>query len=64
MERDYVRDVYGRVIGIYDTDDSGKEILRDRYGRILGSYDPKDNCTRDIYGRILGHGNTLSRLLD
>ena len=63
MDREYIRDGYGKIIGSYDTDNQGKETLRDKYGKILGTYDPKDDRTRDMYGRIVGQGNTLSRLL-
>lgn len=62
--KDYIRDVYGRIKGSYETDNQGKITLRDTYGRLLGTYDPKDNKTRDFYGRIKGQGNTLAMLLN
>ena len=63
MSKDYVRDMYGKIVGSYEEDNQGKITLRNMYGKILGTYNPKDNRTRDMYGRIVGFGNTLSRLL-
>ena len=63
MDKEYVRDFYGKIIGSYEEDSQGRTILRDFYGKMLGKYDPKENLTRDFYGKIIGHGNVLARLL-
>ena len=63
MNKEYIRDFYGRIIGSIETRPNGDEILRDFYGKILGRYDKASDVTRDFYGRIIAKGNHTSLLL-
>lgn len=63
MEREVIRDFYGRVLGSITTDNNGNKVARDFYGRIVGKYEKKRNITRDFYGRIVGKGDRLSALI-
>ena len=63
MQKEYIKEWNGKIIGSYETDNQGKITLKDFYGHILGRYDPKENKTRDFYGRIVGQGNALAMLL-
>ena len=62
MDKELVRDFYGRILGSIETVGS-KQIARNFYGKILGTYNTTDNRTRDFYGRILTSGNTLMGLI-
>ncbi len=62
MNKELVRDFYGRILGSIETVGS-KQIARNFYGKILGTYNTTDNRTRDFYGRILTSGNTLMGLI-
>lgn len=63
MNREIVKDFYGRIIGYIETDTNGNKIGKDFYGRKLGSYDKKLNLTKDFYGRIISKGDTLTGLI-
>lgn len=63
MEKETIRDFYGRILGTIETDTKGNKIARDFYGRILGKYDKTTNTTRDFYGRILTKGDSLTGLI-
>lgn len=64
MESEYIKDFYGRVIGIIETYPNGDKRIKDFYGRLKGLYFAKDNVTKDFYGRVIGNGDQLMRLLD
>ena len=63
MEKEYIRDFYGRILGSIETDNQGNKTLRDFYGRILGTYDKASNVTRDFYKRIIARGDQSSGLI-
>lgn len=63
MEKEFIRDFYGRIIGSIETDTNGNKVARDFYGRRLGTYDKKSNMTRDFYGRIITKGDQTSGLI-
>ena len=63
MDRDVIRDFYGRILGSITTDLQGNKVVRDFHGRVLGKYDKSLNVTRDLYGRIVGRGDRTSALL-
>lgn len=63
MEKEYIRDFYGKIIGSVETDNKGNQTLRNFHGRILGYYDKQNNVTRDFYKKIVGRGNILTSLL-
>lgn len=63
MEKEYIRDFYGRILGYIETDDKGNQLVRDFYGKILGKYDKATNTTRDFYGKILARGNQAASLI-
>jgi hypothetical protein len=60
-----LKDFYGRVIGIVETDPStGNKRLKDFYGRVLGNYEARFDLTKDFYGRVVGKGDILTSLLN
>lgn len=63
MNREVIKDFYGRIIGSVEEDARGDKIAKDFYGRILGRYDKKQNVTKDFYGRIVGTGDATSKLV-
>lgn len=63
MNKNYVRDFYGRILGSIEEDAQGNKTARDFYGRIVGRYNKSTNKTSDFYGRIVGHGDILSSLI-
>lgn len=63
MNKTYVRDFYGRILGSIEEDTQGNKTARDFYGRIVGRYNKLTNKTSDFYGRIVGHGDILSSLI-
>lgn len=63
MEREVIKDFYGKTLGTITTDKNGNKIVRDFYGKILGKYDAKSNLTRDFYGRILAKGDRSAALI-
>lgn len=63
MEKEVIRDYYGRILGTIWIDAQGNKTARDFYGRILGKYDKKLDVTRDFYGRIIGRGDRTSSLI-
>lgn len=63
MEKEILRDYYGRILGYIETDDKGNQLVRDFYGKILGRYDKATNTTRDFYGKILARGNQAASLI-
>ena len=62
MDKQYIRDFHGRIIGSIETSGT-KQIARDFYLKILGTYDSRDDLTRDFSGRILARGNSLAGLI-
>ena len=63
MEKQAIKDFYGRIIGWIETKPNGDKTVRDFYGRIKGRYDKQLNVTRDFYGKIVGRGDILTSLL-
>lgn len=63
MNKEFLKDKYGRIIGEIVEKKDGVLELRDKYGKYLGKYDPKRNETKDRYGRLIGKGNLLVMLL-
>lgn len=63
MEKEYIRDFYGRILGSVETDDKGNKTVRDFYGKILGYYDKSNNVTRDFYKKIIGRGDQAVSLI-
>lgn len=63
MTVEYIKDFYGRKIGSYTTDTSGKITVKDFYGRIVGYYDPKTDTTKNFYGQVVARGNQVGMLL-
>lgn len=60
IDKQIIRDFYGRVIGTITTDSQGNKIARDFYGRVVGRYDKHANVTRDFYGRTIARGDQIS----
>ena len=63
MEKEYIRDFWGRILGYIETDNKGNKTVRDFWGRILGYYDKANNVTRDFYKKIIGRGDQASALI-
>ena len=63
MEKETLRDYYGRILGYIETDNQGNQTVRNFYGKILGKYDKATNTTRDFYGKIIARGNQASSLI-
>ena len=63
MEREAVRDFYGKIIAWVEPQSNGDIIVRDFYGKILGKYDKACDCTRDFYGKILAKGDCHGMLI-
>lgn len=63
MNREVIKDFYGRIIGFRETQPNGDVIAKDDYGKILGRFDSKMKVTKDAYGKILARGDTTSALI-
>ena len=63
MNKIYIRDFYGKILGSIETLPNNDKVLRDFYGKILGRYDSRMDVTRDFYGKIVTRGDQLSMLL-
>ena len=63
MDKEIIRDLYGRVLGTITTDKQGNKVVRDFYGKVLGKYDKRSNVTRDFYGRVIAKGDRSSGLV-
>lgn len=63
MEKEYIKDFYGKILGSVETDNKGNKTVRDFYGRILGYYDKVNNVTRDFYKKIVGRGDQAVSLI-
>lgn len=63
MEKEFIRDFYGKILGSVETDNKGDKTVRDFYGRILGYYDKANNVTRDFYKKIIGRGDQAVSLI-
>lgn len=63
MERETIKDFYGRILGYIETQPNGDKIVKDFYGRIKGKYEKQSNTTKDFYGRILSKGDISSSLI-
>lgn len=63
MEKEFIRDFWGHILGSVETDNKGNKTVRDFYGRILGYYDKANNVTRDFYKKIIGRGDQAVSLI-
>lgn len=63
MEKEIIRDFYGKILGSIETDSNGNKIVRDFYGKILGYYNKTANVTQDFYKRVIGRGDLSASLL-
>ena len=63
MEKEYIKDFYGRILGSITTDEKGNKTIRDFYGKILGYYFKDKNITTDFYKRIISKGDRASSLI-
>ena len=57
MNKETIRDFYGKIIGYIETDNIGNKTVRDFYGKILGYYDKSINATTDFYKRVIARGD-------
>lgn len=63
MDKQTIKDFYGKIIGYIETDGQGNKTVRDFYNRILGYYKKSQNVTTDFYGRIIAQGDCCGILL-
>lgn len=65
MDRQDIRDRFGKLIAYIQTEDADKLVLRTGDGtqRKLGYYSPSENRTYDANQRAVGTGNLLNTLL-
>ena len=63
VDKQYVREFSGKILGSIETDHLGNKTIRDFYGRVLGKYDKKQDVTRDFYGKIVARGDQSSLLI-
>lgn len=63
MDRNVIKDFYGRIIGFQDTQPNGDIIAKNEYGKILGRYDAKMKMTKTENGKIVSRGDTTSALI-
>ena len=63
MEKEIIRDFYGKILGTIETDSKGNKTVRNFYGKVLGFYDKANNVTRDFYKRIIARGDQASGLI-
>ena len=63
MNKTYVRDVYGFIIGYTEQDSNGDTVAHNKYGKILGFYRKNRNVTTNFYGQIIGYGDLTSGLI-
>lgn len=60
MDKMYIKDSCGRILGWIKSDPSGDKIAFDNCGRITGKYRANVNITQDASGRIIAKGDWLS----
>lgn len=63
MQKQVIKDFYGRILGYIEEDKQGNKIAYDFYRRILGRYFKQENRTRNFYGVILANGDITSSLV-
>ena len=63
VNKEYIRDRNGKIIGWVETDHIGNKVVKDFYGKIKGRYRKSSNTTVDFYGRIVSYGDVTSGLL-
>ena len=63
MEKQVIKDFYGRILGTVEIDSKGNKIIKDFYGKILGKYNKERDRTYDFYGKILSKGDISSALI-
>lgn len=60
----YIKDFYGRFLGIIETCPNGDQIARVWSSRqIVGFYRKQYDHTTDFYGRVVSQGNTVVSLI-
>ena len=63
MQRNAIKDFYGRVLGYIQIENDGRQKAFDYKGRLLGTYYPDRNTTNDFYGRVVYKGNAVASLI-
>ena len=63
MDKEVIRDFYGKILGTIETDTKGNKTVRNFHGKILGYYDKANNVTRDFYKKIIARGDQASGLI-
>lgn len=63
MERQYIRDNRGILLGILEPQSNGDIVARDSRGVYLGKYEACSDYTLDSMGRYLYRGNMVNALI-
>ena len=63
MQRQNIKDFYGRILGYIQIENDGRQKAFDWKGRLLGTYYPDRNTTNDFYGRVVFKGNAIASLI-
>ncbi|MBQ8738675.1 MAG: hypothetical protein IJZ04_04170 [Clostridia bacterium] len=63
MNRIFIKDFSGKIIGSIEILPNGDKVVRDYLCKILGRYEKSTNTTKDYYGKIIARGDCCSLLL-
>ena len=63
VNKETIRDNYGKILGYIETDQFGNKMVRDFYGKIKGKYVKRLNITQDFYGRTVARGDQSAMML-
>lgn len=59
MEKEYIKEVNGTILGWITTEPNGDKTAHDFLGRILGRYIARYNHTTDFFGRVVAQGDAV-----
>lgn len=63
MQRDYVKNAQGKILGFVETDSQGNKTAKTRDGRIVGYYKAKFGTTVTPSGKIVSRSDTVVSLI-
>ena len=63
MEREYIKDTGGKILGFVETDSQGNKTAKTKEGKILGYYKAKFNTTTTPSGKIVSQKDSVVSLI-
>lgn len=63
MNRDWIKDRNGKVLGYIDTDSNGNKVAKTRDGKVVGYYKEKFGTTTDASGKVISRSDTVVSLI-